>query len=77
MVTAQQVSGDWPMFRADPSHSGVGTGIPVLNATLLWNYSTGSQIYSSPAISKPAKRIIALSIICPFPSMPPTYQKHE
>ena len=27
---AQQSSGGWPMFRADPSHSGVETGNPVL-----------------------------------------------
>lgn len=49
-VTALQDSRDWPMFRADPSHSGVGMGNPVLTATVLWNYSTGGQIYSSPAV---------------------------
>src|SRR5664280_1958576 len=36
---ATSVSGDWPMFGSDPSHSGVGTGNPVLTPTLLWNYN--------------------------------------
>ncbi len=49
-VTAQQSSGDWPMFRADPSHSGAGTGNSVLTPTLLWNYTTGSDVWSSPAV---------------------------
>lgn len=48
--TAQQTSSDWPMFRTDLSHSGVGTGNPVLSANLLWNNSVGGQIYSSPAV---------------------------
>jgi outer membrane protein assembly factor BamB len=33
---AQQTSGDWPMFQADPSHSGVGSGNPVLSPHVLW-----------------------------------------
>ena len=41
---------DWTMFRSDPSHSGAGTGNPALTATLLWNYTTGSHVYSSPAV---------------------------
>ena len=49
-VIAQQSSADWPMFRADPSHSGAGTGNAVLTPTLLWNYTTGSTVYSSPAV---------------------------
>ena len=40
---------DWPMFHSNPSHTGVGTGGPVLTPTVLWNYSTpGHPIYSSP-----------------------------
>jgi len=50
-VNAQQSSsGGWPMFRADPSHSGLGTGRPALAPRPLWNYTTGSYLYSSPAI---------------------------
>ena len=48
-VTAQ-ASADWQMFRGDLAHHGVGTGSPVLNARLLWNFSAGGQIYSSPAV---------------------------
>ena len=49
-VNAQQSSsGSWPMFRADPSHSGLGTGHPALAPTLLWSY-TGVKVYSSPAV---------------------------
>ena len=35
---------DWPMFLADPSHSGVGTGNPVLTPTLLWKYTTSNMV---------------------------------
>ena len=49
-VTAQQSSGDWPMFRADPSHDGAGTGNPPLNPTLLWKYKTDFDVRSSPAV---------------------------
>jgi outer membrane protein assembly factor BamB len=49
-ATAQQSSSDWPMFHANPSHSGVGTGNPVLTPTLLWNYTTGFSVGSSPAV---------------------------
>ena len=41
---------DWMMFRSDPSHSGAGTGNPVLNPTLIWSYATGSNVFSSPAV---------------------------
>ena len=41
---------DWTMFRADPSHSGAGTGNPVLTPTLLWKYTTGNMVESSPAV---------------------------
>ena len=51
-VNAQQSSADWPMFRANPSHSGAGTGNPVLTPTLLWNYTTSGEVYSSPAVIK-------------------------
>ena len=46
---------DWPMFRSDPSHDGVGTGNAVLTPQLLWkstiaNSSTGGYVGSSPAV---------------------------
>ena len=49
-VNAQQSSVDWSMFRADPSHSGAGTGNTALNPTLIWKYTTGKYIASSPAV---------------------------
>jgi PQQ-like domain len=42
---------DWPMFHADPSHSGVANSNPVLTPTLIWKYTTGNSIASSPAVS--------------------------
>ena len=45
----------WPMFHSDPTHSGVGTGNPLLNPTVLWSYNTssdgGGHVYSSPTIA--------------------------
>ena len=38
-VQANSATGEWPMFGSDPSHSGVGTGNPVLTSTVLWNFS--------------------------------------
>src|SRR5208283_3347635 len=49
-VTAQQSSADWTMFRADPSHSGAEAGNSPLTSMLLWRYTTGSWVYSSPAV---------------------------
>src|SRR5450759_114428 len=43
-------SADWIMFRSDPSHRGAGTGTSVLTPKLLWNYTTGNEVYSSPSI---------------------------
>jgi len=41
---------DWPVFRHDPGHSGYSPmSAPNKNATL-WNYTTGSYVYSSPAV---------------------------
>ena len=44
----------WSMFHNNPTHSGVGTGNPSLNPTVLWQYNTfednNGKIYSSPAI---------------------------
>ena len=41
---------DWSMFRANPSHDGVGTGNSVLTPTSLWNFTTGGWVGSSPAV---------------------------
>ena len=35
------------MFHSDPSHSGVGTGNPVLTPNLIWKYNTGDNIADS------------------------------
>lgn len=51
VATTNSSSDDWSMFHANPSHSGVATGNPVLNPTLVWKYTTGNSIASSPAIS--------------------------
>ena len=47
---AQQSSGDWPMFQANPAHTGVGTGSPVLRPKVLWTYNTFAPVVSSPAV---------------------------
>ena len=52
MIAVPFASADWAMFRADPSHSGIGTGNPPLSPTLLWEYNTGGPwIESSPAVA--------------------------
>jgi len=33
-----------------PAQSGAGTGNPALAGTLLWNYTTGGVVESSPAV---------------------------
>jgi uncharacterized membrane protein len=43
-------SADWMMFRSDPPHSGAGTGNSVLTPKLLWTYTAGGVVYSSPAV---------------------------
>jgi outer membrane protein assembly factor BamB len=41
---------DWAMFRSNLNHDGTAAGEPIYNPTLLWNYSTGGSVDSSPAI---------------------------
>ena len=41
---------DWIMFRSDPSHSGAGTGNPVLTTTVTLEIPTGNSVSSSPAV---------------------------
>jgi outer membrane protein assembly factor BamB len=43
---------DWRMFHAGPTHSGAGTGSPLLSPSLYWkfNTATGLAVRSSPAV---------------------------
>jgi outer membrane protein assembly factor BamB/predicted secreted protein len=41
---------NWQMFRSDPSHSGIGTGVVSLPITRLWNNSACGDVDSSPSI---------------------------
>jgi len=46
-------SGGWPMFRQDPSHRGYNPDTLSANsAQLLWNYSTGRMVQSSPSFAQ-------------------------
>jgi len=40
---------DWPMWRADPSHSSTATVGPA-NLTLAWKFTTAGSVISSPSI---------------------------
>ena len=44
------VNADWSMFHSNPTHNGVGIGNPVYTLTQLWNYTTGDNVNSSPAV---------------------------
>ncbi len=41
---------DWPMWRHDPAHTGVGQSGPA-NLTLRWNFTTGGAVVSSPSVA--------------------------
>jgi outer membrane protein assembly factor BamB len=42
---------EWSMFRRDAAHSGVSTGNqPADSYSLLWNFTVGAAVFSSPAI---------------------------
>ena len=44
---------DWTMFRQNPSHIAAATGNSSFNsAELLWNYTTGRMVQSSPAVAE-------------------------
>jgi eukaryotic-like serine/threonine-protein kinase len=49
-ATDSEPANNWPMFHHDPLHSGASTGNPTLTPTLLWNYTTGFMVESSPAV---------------------------
>jgi outer membrane protein assembly factor BamB len=52
-----QSTPDWPMFHYDPAHTGYSTSSSSSNAKattsgiFLWNYTTESWVYSSPAVA--------------------------
>jgi outer membrane protein assembly factor BamB len=50
LVLIPFANADWNMFRADPSHDGVGTGNPVLTPAMLWDYQTNGSVWAAPAI---------------------------
>jgi len=56
LSVASQPTGQWPMFRSDPSHSGLGTSISPINPSLIWKYnlSTTEPIGSAGFVSSPA-----------------------
>jgi outer membrane protein assembly factor BamB len=50
LVWATSVS-DWPMFQHDPEHTGYSSiEGPAFGARQAWNYSSGSVIWTSPAV---------------------------
>jgi outer membrane protein assembly factor BamB len=50
-VQASSSTDNWPMFHNDLTHTGYSTSKPAAaSATLLWNYTTNSVVWASPAI---------------------------
>lgn len=48
---ATSSANDWPMFHHDLNHSGYSTNTPsATSTTLLWNYTTNSVVWASPAV---------------------------
>jgi outer membrane protein assembly factor BamB len=49
---AASLIGDWPMFRQNPNRNGAATSNnTAASAGLLWNYTTGGSVSSSPAVA--------------------------
>ena len=49
---ASSGTSDWSMFRQNPNHTGLATANSSVNsAEVLWNYTTGRMVQSSPAIA--------------------------
>lgn len=42
---------EWPMFRGELNHTDMATTTAVTGTGLKWNYTTGFDVYSSPAVS--------------------------
>jgi outer membrane protein assembly factor BamB len=51
VAVAEYYIGDWPMFRHDPSHTGYLRSVTPDTNNTIWNYTTGSYVESSPAVS--------------------------
>jgi outer membrane protein assembly factor BamB len=41
---------NWISFRHDAAHTATTTDGPIYNVTMLWMYTTGAPIWSSPAV---------------------------
>jgi outer membrane protein assembly factor BamB len=50
MGTESQAGSNWPMWRADPTHSSTAPTGPT-NLTLSWKYTTGGAVISSPTVA--------------------------
>ena len=40
----------WPMFRHDPTHTGTSTSTGPTTNSVLWTYTTGAGVLSSPTV---------------------------
>jgi len=41
---------EWPMFHGQLNHTGEAFTIPISSANPFWNYTTGNEVHSSPAV---------------------------
>ena len=41
---------DWPMFRHDTTHTGYSSSLAPEKGEVLWSYTTGDHVFSSPAV---------------------------
>jgi len=51
LLASTSNSQSWPMFHNYLNHTGFSSSTAPTTAHLLWNYTTGSGIYSSPAVA--------------------------
>jgi len=51
LLTGVAQAGDWPMFHHDLRNTGYADDTIADDLELLWNYSTGGLISSSPAVA--------------------------
>ncbi|MGD0495334.1 MAG: PQQ-binding-like beta-propeller repeat protein [Candidatus Bathyarchaeia archaeon] len=51
IVNGQLPVGWWPMFHRDLTHTGYSTSTAPTTNQLLWNYTTGNSVLSSPAVA--------------------------
>jgi outer membrane protein assembly factor BamB len=43
---------NWPMFHHDPSRVGYSESLAPSSSNLIWSFSTGNYVYSSPAVAE-------------------------